>query len=427
MTVNGARRAVRSLTVSNLFGGLGVASGFAVGALIAEALGGTVIAGFAQAASVLGSAVAAIPLAGLAVRRGRRRALTTGYAIAVVGAGVIIASVAAGRVVPFLIGLSLFGVAQAVNLQSRYAAADDAPVGSQARIISVVIWATTVGSVVGPNLISVGDRLGRSLGLPALVGSYLFSLVSFGLAWLVIRVGLRRPATIREAAPDASTPDATTPDATVAKGSLAALGWARRQPAVRFAVVLIASAHAVMVMVMVMTPLHMQHHGMSLEFVGVVISLHVVGMYALSPVFGWLTDRVGAIPISVLGVVTLLGAVALGFAAAAGHPDGNSVLTTVALVLLGLGWSACLIAASALLTSTTPEHVRVPLQGATDAAMSYAGALAAVVAGPLLAVGGFRLVNTAGALLLIPAVLCLVPARVAGSGPGRRSGQPARG
>lgn len=185
----------------------------------------------------------------------------------------------------------------------------------------------------------------------------------------------------------------------------------------RFAVVLIAVAHAMMVMVMVMTPLHMRHNGMSLELVGIVISLHVLGMYALSPVFGALADRFGGVRVACLGIGILALAVLLGLAAAAWGEDSR--LTAVALTVLGLGWSASLISASSLLAGVASERVRLPLQGATDAGMNYAGAAAAALAGPMLAFGGFTAVNLAAAVLLVPAVILVVGAlRTPGPGAG---------
>lgn len=396
-------RSVALLALSNVLGGIGVASGIAVGALLAERLGGTAVAGLAQATGVLGAAVAAVPLAALAARRGRRWSLTLGYAVALLGAGLVITAAVVGSFLVLLLGLGTFGVAQATNLQSRYAAADGASAATRARSISVVMWATTIGSVAGPNLTTAGERVASDVGIPGLAGPYLFSALAFALATTVLGVFFR-PAT--ETADRAAGQPAPVPGAAPAPravGATAALRWAAGHPVARFAVGLIAVAHAVMVMVMVMTPVHMQHSGMSLELVGIVISVHVLGMYALSPVFGWLVDRRGGVAVAVGGIIVLLAATALGFVAAAtGESPG---LTALALTVLGLGWSASLIAASALLTDVAPDHVRVPLQGATDAAMSYAGAAAAALAGPILAAGGFRAVNVAAGLLLVPAAL----------------------
>ncbi|HLS49128.1 MAG TPA: MFS transporter, partial [Actinomycetaceae bacterium] len=186
-----------------------------------------------------------------------------------------------------------------------------------------------------------------------------------------------------------------------------ALRWAAAHPTARFAVVLIALAHAVMVMVMVMTPVHMEGHGDTLEFVGIVISLHVFGMYGLSPVFGLAIDRWGALTVAAVGLAIEGLSVVLGFLAA----GGGSALMVAALILLGLGWSGCVLAGSALLASDVAAEVRVPLQGASDAAMNYAGAIGAALAGPLLAVGGFHAVNVVAGLVLLPAVLLWFPAR----------------
>lgn len=388
------RRNVIALIGSNLFGGVGVASSVAVGGLLVERLASTEAAGFAQAVGILGAGLAAVPLARLAQRRNRRIALGLGYLVPILGAALVVVAALTEHVIGVFLGLALFGVSQAVNLQSRYAAAENAPLATRARTMSIVIWSTTVGSVVGPNLTDPGDHLGRLIALPQYAGAYLFSMTAFALAAAIIAAFLTQPAG-EPAAPGGA---ASSPRVL---GSRAALAWAMRHPVARYAVVVTAVAHAVMVMVMVMTPLHMTHHGMTLAFVGVVISLHTLGMYAFSPVFGWMVDRWGGVRIAAAGMVVLAASAVLGFIAAS-HGPTSAVTTPVALLVLGLGWSMCLIAASALLASATSEEVRLPLQGATDAGMNYAGALAAAVSGPLLAWGGFQAVNTVAVLLLVP-------------------------
>ncbi|MBE1877975.1 MFS transporter [Myceligenerans pegani] len=469
------RRNTAVLVVSNLLGGIGVASGAAVGALLAEQLGGTSMGGLAQAASVLGAAVAAVPLAGTAARRGRRFALTWGYGLATIGGVLIVVAAVLHLALLFLAAMALYGVANAANLQSRYAAADNASTATRARTMAIVVWATTVGSVAGPNLAAPGAVLGRASGVPELSGPYLFAIAGYVLAGLVVGMLYRDPGpppgttgpTAADSSATATTADrpaadkttaganptsapaagarasaattttgtpppvaSTAPDKTAPGGppatALRALAWAWGHGRPRFAVVTMAVAHAVMIMVMVMTPLHMQHGGMSLELVGIVISLHVLGMFALSPVFGWLADRWGAVRTAVVGLVVQAVSVVMGFVAAvmadgaaadhstaAGHaaagPDpAASVVTAFALVLLGLGWSASVIATSAMLASVGEARVRVPLQGACDALMNYAGAGAAALAGPVLALGGFQAVNIAGAILLLPAVVALI-------------------
>ncbi|GAA4416087.1 hypothetical protein GCM10023169_03040 [Georgenia halophila] len=391
------RRPVGALVTSNLLGGVGVASSAVVGALLVAQVGGTALAGLGQASSVLGAAFAAIPLARLAARRGRRWSLTVGYALAITGAAVIVGAAVIDNLVLLLAGLLLFGVAQATNLQSRYAATDGVPAGRRARVMSIVVWATTVGTVVGPNLSDAGQNLGLSLDIPGLAGPYLFSLGAFVLAGLAVLLLYPNHRPVTTGAP-------TRPIRAVT-----ALRWAAREPSARTGVVVVAGGHAVMVMVMVMTPVHMQHNGMTIQLVGLVISIHTLGMFAFSPVFGWLTDRIGPVATAWTGAGIQALAVITGFVAAG--VDGTA-MTAVALFLLGLGWSAVTISGSTMIARVPEVDMRVSLQGASDATMNYAGAGAAALAGPILAFGGFEGVNVAGAVVLAVVVAALVTARL---------------
>lgn len=390
-------RALAALVLTNILGGIGVASGIAVGALLVASLGGTALAGFGQALSVLGAALLAVPLANLAARRGRRRSLATGYAIAAAGALIILVSAWLGWFVLLLVGLVAFGAAQATNLQTRYAAAELADPARRATIMSVVIWATTIGSVLGPNLSSVGAAIGARLALPELAGPYLFSLAGFLLAFLVIGVVF----TASRAAPTASAGLSNRSAARSGPvGAIGALRWAGRHPVARFAVLVIAVGHAVMVGIMSMTPLHLQNGGHGLSAVGLTISVHILGMYALSPLVGALVDRFGAMRNALVGLV-LLAASALLILVAPGV-FGSVV---AALALLGVGWSFTTISGSALLAGVDSGAVRVPLQGATDALMNYAGAGAALLGGPLIAWIGFGGLAVAAGALVVPAAL----------------------
>ena len=96
-----------------------------------------------------------------------------------------------------------------------------------------------------------------------------------------------------------------------------------------------AGANVAMVAVMTMTPIHMEDAGESLSAVGLVISLHVAGMYLPSPVSGWLADRYGRLPVIAGGGLALLVAGVL----AAVAPGDNAPLTGLALALLGVGWN----------------------------------------------------------------------------------------
>lgn len=428
-----ARANQARLIVAQLLGGVGIASGVAVGGLLAERVAGnTQSAGFAQTAAVIGAGVLAIPLARLAVRRGRRASLTLGFGLGAAGAVVVLAGVVGQQFWLLLAGMMLFGSGTATNLQSRYAATELVEPRHQARAMSIVLWATTVGSVAGPNLSEPGNNLGSAIGLEPFAGPYLFSVVAFLLAALVVatlRMGLppgSRPRRARGASVTAGV-DATAVgvDAVADAGAehpkpvtvLAALRIAARDRHALFALVAIVAGQMMMVSVMVMTPVSMSHDGMSLELVGLVISVHILGMYAASPLFGALSDRIGPKAVVLLGALLFVTAFTLGaMDATAPHSDMGRIM--VSLGLLGLGWSASIIGGSTLLTQSVSPSTRVPLQGAVDAMMNLGAAALAAVAGPVLAWGGFLAVNVMAACILAPLIVLGVRSLAAGVRPG---------
>ncbi len=415
------RRTVRVLVASQVLGGVGVAAGIAAGGLLAEEVSGsTALAGLAQTASVLGAALLAVPLARLAARSGRRPALATGYLVGLAGALLTVAAAVVGQYWLMLIGSALFGGGTASNLQARYAATDFASTAERGRSLSVVVWATTVGAVAGPNLLGLGGRTADSVGLPRLSGSYLFSVVSFLTGAVVVLVLLRsrRPGTKAQ-------PTAATNVSSSGPSTLAVLGTVMRIPRARLAMVAIAAAHAVMVGVMVMTPVHLGHGGATLEVVGIVLSVHIAGMYAASPVMGWLTDRVGRVRTVGIGIGILLASLitaatspmAPGAATAVGTTDAATqaadyaarpVQVAIALTLLGLGWSCCVVAGSTLLSESVPGEVRIPAQGTSDLVMGIAAASAGALAGPVLAAAGYAKLSLLALVLLVPVMVLAV-------------------
>ncbi|MBD3756963.1 MULTISPECIES: MFS transporter [unclassified Microbacterium] len=388
------RRTVGVLASGQILGGIAFGATISLGAVLAADISGDeAFSGLATALVTLGTAALAVPLAALARRRGRRIALAGGMLIALVGVAVVI--LAAGvRVFPLLLaGFALIGAGQAANLQSRFAAVDLATAATRGRDLSLVVWATTIGAVLGPNLVGPGEALGDALGMPPLTGPYVFTVVAQILAVALYLAALR---------PDPLLV-ATRIAGSAATGAAAGIARADRPRAAAYAIVAVAGAHGVMVAVMAMTPVHLLHHGADLEIIGLTISLHIAGMYALAPVFGVLADRLGRIPTILLGQALLTAAL---LTAAVGQESGAAV--TVALVLLGLGWSASTVAGSTLLTESSAESLRTRRQGRSDLAMSLVGGLGAIGAGFVLGAigyGGLALV----ALIVVAAVTVLAP------------------
>jgi len=404
-----------------VLGGLGVGAGVTVTTLLAfELSGSAALAGLAASASAFGAGLSAAAI-GASARFGRRPGLVVGYLVGVAGAALaVLAAVVASF--PLMVAATfLFGSSNASNLQARYAATDLATPGRRGSDLSLVVWATTVGAVLGPNLTGPGVFAAELIGVPVLAGPYLLSASGFAAAALLLALGLRPDPLLlarrlAEAATEPGADDGTesgvpsgaevdTPRRSPIRVALAAVG---ADPSARAAIATIASAHAVMVGVMVMTPVHMGDHGADVRIIGVTISLHIFGMYAFSPVFGRLTDRLGPRAVLGLGFGQLLGAVAL---AALSTPQGG-VGFLAGLLLLGTGWSAALIASSALLTTSLPLDARAPAQGLSDLAMNVAGGSAGALSGLIMTLLGFPLMAaTTIVLLLIPASMVAADVR----------------
>jgi len=397
-----SRLAMGVLITSQLLAGLGVATGIAVGGILVEDLTGAVaLAGLAQTAVVLGAGLLAVPMARLAVARGRHVALGAGYVAASVGAALIVLAAVSGAVWVLLPGFAGIGAATAAGLQARFAAPEVVRPEFQARAMSIVLWATTIGAVAGPNLSEWGDTVGRGVGLPAFVGPFAFSFVVFALSAVIVAALLRTPpaGTLQgeEPAADAGADDAPAPTA------FRALRTAVREPTALLAILAIVCAHTVMVGVMVMTPVHLHVHGLGISLIGLVVSIHILGMYGASPLMGWLVDRIGSVRVIGISVVVLAVAVTVG-----GVWGSGFIGASLALGLLGLGWSAGLIGGSALLTHAVDRRLRVPLQGATDAAMNLAAAASAAFSGLILSAGGYGAVNAVAAVILLPVVVAAI-------------------
>lgn len=398
------RRAVLVLGLTQIAGGIGMGAMLAVGSLIALDLSGSdTWSGMATTMITLGAAVFALPLASLSARSGRRPGLATGWALGALGGTVVLVATALDTFVLFLLGMVLVGAGTATNLQARHAAADLASDRTRARDLSIVVWATTVGAVLGPNLVAPLTPLSRALGLPELLGPVVATTAGFAVG-AALTFALLRPDPLRLATRDRVADTPTTGKLTVP----AALCVVALSPGALLAVVGIVAGHTVMVAVMTMTPVHMSQHGSELTIIGLTISLHIAGMYALSPVVGWLTDRLGRVPMLLTGHGVLV--VAAAVSGTAGHDE---TWVTVGLVLLGLGWSFALVSGTALLAESLSAEVRPRVQGISDLVMNLGGAAAGGLSGLVLAQTGFAGLNLFAALFTLPVFVLAVRALVA--------------
>ena len=387
------QKTIRVLALGQVLGGFGLGSVLSIGSLLARDLSGSEAwAGSAATFSTLGAAIWAIPLSRLAYARGRRVSLASGAALAITGAMTVIES-ANLRLFPLLLlGIFLLGAGSATSLQARFAATDIPMPGKTGRSIGLVVWATTIGAVTGPNLFGPGDQLGEALGLPPMTGPFLFTVAAQIGSTLVFWFGLR---------PDPLLYAQKFQTKTKNKISLkSALQTLKENPVPRFAVFAVALSHMVMVSVMSMTPVHMQDMGYDLVIVGFTISLHIAGMYALSPVMGILADKIGKVQLILLGQFMYLLAIAF-----AGFGQMDRLQVTIGLTLLGLGWSASTVAGSALLASSVPANEKTNVQGVSDSTMNLSGAIGGGIAGSILSVVAFNGLNF---VALVPVTVIIV-------------------
>jgi MFS family permease len=408
------RRTRNVLVATQVVGGVGVAIGIAVGALLLGQMGGVAISGLGQSSLVVGAALLALPATRIMRSGGRRPGLVFAYGVGAVGAVVIVLGAFVSSVLLVCLGLFLFGGGNAANYQARYAAVDLAEPASRARQLSWVVWATTIGAVAGPNLAPVADSAVHRYHLATYSGPFVFSALAFLLAGLLIFVLLRPDPllTARRLAPSDHEPgvmvEASERPQPHDRGFRAALREVRASPGARLGVASVATGHVVMIGVMAMTPVYIgtYAHGDTLRIIGVVLSAHIAGMYALSPVTGLLADRLGRRPVIVGAIALLLVACAI-----AGTAEHNTIRLTLGLSLLGLGWSGTMVAGSTLLSESVGVDNRPAVQGLSDLVMGMAGALAGAAGGFIVAWSSYSVLAMLAAVVTVPLIaLALRPA-----------------
>jgi MFS family permease len=379
-----------------LFGGAAVGAtgffaGLAVAPLAAEELTGAVRwSGLPGAMGIVGTAVGAAIVGGLLRRLGRRSGLTVGYVLGVAGAALAVTALQAGSFPLLLLGAGLFGMGNAANQLTRYVVAELHDQQHRGRALGWIVWAGTIGGVIGPSLLAPTGRAAEAAGQPELAGPYAVGVVAMVLVAIAYQVLLRPdPGTLAVVDP---------PDEVTEGGTVTGSPW--RLPVVHVAITVMVTGQVVMVWLMSMTPVHIRGSGGDLSRVGLILSAHVFGMYGLAPVAGWMEDRFG----SLRTIAIALGTLATSAVLAAMAPAGG-LLMGVALLLLGVGWSFGFVAGSTLLARAIPAAVRTRVQGRVESIVWLTSASASLGAGLLLDVVGFvGLCLLALAVLVLPTV-----------------------
>ncbi|PEJ51073.1 MFS transporter [Bacillus wiedmannii] len=393
------KRTLIIVSISQMFGGAGLAAGITVGALLAQQMLGTdAYAGLPAAMFTMGSAVAAFFVGKLSQKHGRRIGLAGGFIVGGLGAiGVVVAALT-NSIILLLVSLLIYGAGTATNLQARYAGTDLANKKQRATAISITMVMTTFGAVAGPNLVGVMGRFAHSIGIPELAGPFILSAGAFILAGLVLFVMLRPDPLLIANMIETYKQEHTYKGQTVTEEAT------ENKRGITVGAIVMILTQIVMVAIMTMTPVHMGHHGHGLSAVGLVIGFHVGAMYLPSLVTGMLIDKIGRTTMSIAGGVILLAAGVI----AAIAPSDSLILLIVALSLLGLGWNLGLISGTAQIVDATIPSTRAKTQGKIDVFIALAGASGGAMSGMVVANSSYAALSLAGgvlAFMLIPVVI----------------------
>jgi len=397
------RRTLAVVLLAQILSGAGLAAGITVGALLAEQmLGSSRLSGLPTVFFTIGSAAAAVSLGWVSQRFGRRTGLSAGYLTGAVGSLGVVLAASIGNIVLLFASLLVYGAGAATNLQARYAGADLAAPSRRGRAVSIVLVATAVGAILGPNLVEVTGAVATAAGVPALAGPFMLAALAYVagalVLWLLLRPDplLLARSMAAAAASQGNEPTSQPLRSTAAPGSRRTWSWALASGAG-----IMILTQLIMVAIMTITPIHIEHHGYGIGVTGIVIGAHVAGMFLPSPFSGWLVDRFGYLAVAVAAGVTLLAA---GLIAAWAPADSVATLV-LALALLGVGWNLGLVSGTTLVTNAAPLETRARTQGVVDLGIALAGAAAGLSSGLVIAASGFAALSLAGgllALLIIP-------------------------
>ncbi len=360
-------------------------------AIVAVRLAGTEsVAGMPSTTVTFAQALSALPIAMLMGRQGRRLGLTVGYAIGAIGGLVGLVAVATVSFPLLLVSSVMLGIARGSAEQGRFAAGELFPESERARMIGRLVFAGTIGAIGGPLLVTPSGNLLAGFGQDPDMGPWAVAFVLNTLSSLLIFFLLRPDPMVigREiAAAQASTNEI--------KETARPLATLLMLPRVQLAVISAVIFQSVMVILMVMTPLYMDHHNHGRDHISFVIAMHTLGMFGLSALTGYLIDRFGRIPMLYIGAGVLI------LSAVLSPLSVDEYILAVTLFLLGLGWNFGYVASSSLLADTLRGVERVRVQGINESLVFLFAGFGSLAAGPLFETGGYQAINNAGVVLSV--------------------------
>src|SRR5664279_1973557 len=317
---------------------------------------------------VLGSALSTMPMSLWMAKVGRRRGFMTGAFINIGGCAIAVVALWLASFPLYCLATAVIGVYNAVGLQYRFAAAEVAAPADRARAISLVLAGGIGGGFLGPAI----TRWGRDMFAAPFLGSFVL-LAAVALVALAVQAQV----------------DVPTPSAAERAGGGRPLGEIVRQPVFIVAALAASLGYGLMNLLMTATPLAMDFCSLPYAQAALVISWHVVGMYAPGFVTGRLINRFGVLGVILAGVCVMTGGAAVAL-------NGNDLAHfLVALVLVGTGWNFMYIGGTTLLTEAFAPAEKARTQGANDFIVFSVMAVSSFSSGALVSAAGWETMNLA--------------------------------
>lgn len=385
------------------FNGAGMSFAFGLGPLMVIALtGSAALTGLSVGLIGLSRFLVSYPIGKITDTYGRKPGILFGLALALIGSIMVGLSIRVHSFALLFVGMLIFGMGMNAAQQLRVAATDMYPPHMRAQALGYIALGSLVSLVISPLVISVAEKIAPGLGQEPLSLPWLMLpvLIVSGMILLTFvrpdpkEIGMHLERYYPDFIPLPQPP-------TEQHSNFSALTMLRMQP-IQLAIVSNCAAQGNMSIVMVLTSLVLSHQGYSLSVISVSLMFHAAGMYAFTIPLGKLADRFGRSSVMFPGVATaLIGAAMVAF-------TGQFSSVTVGTFLVGLGWAAANVAATALIADHAETAERGRAIGVNE---SFAGAISvlmALVTGPLIQWYGLPVAGWVAILVTAPPLLMLI-------------------
>lgn len=401
------KRNTALFALSQSFTGAGMQFAYGLGPLMVVSLTGSAgLAGLSVSLIGLSRFLVSYPVGKITDTYGRKPGILLGLILALIGALVLGTSLTFQSLVVFVVGMLVFGMGMNGAQQLRVAATDMFLPHMRAQALGYIALGSLVGLVISPLVVNgceiFADVVGMNpLGMPWFILPLLI-IAGMGMITFVRPDPKEIGQNLQRYYPDYSPPPAQSETYRSAFRVGTLLGHAPT----RLAIVANCAAQGNMSIVMVLTSLVLAHHGHGIGAIAFSHMFHSAGMFAFTIPIGKLADRIGYGKVMFPGVATaLIGASLVTF---------TEVYWSITLgtFLVGLGWAAANVAATALIADHTETAERGRAIGIND---SFAGGISVVVAlitGPLIEWNGLPAAGLAAVVIaVIPLAMAMMPAK----------------